>query len=286
MGLPPPSRHEYKEVLRDRTDVIGEKNFEKMVYIQIDGKWIPRNPPNTPIKKGKKRKFDAKTVVEEDKQYHYEHEVSVVCEDSGEDDSKDGSKEEGDEFIGEDEAVREPYDNNDDMHTQEQEWEYVPESEHVEREKTIEDRRGSPIVTELIPPSPTTDTGIDVKVGDGLGLSEAPISSGGRRRAEPTARRSRNRNHDRRDLRFGREVSARESGERERAGKCRSESGERGRERPRRAESGERSGEHRESREQRAVREREREREQRAVNRDDDERERRAVSGERESREP
>ncbi|KAK9119517.1 hypothetical protein Scep_017610 [Stephania cephalantha] len=34
-GLPPPSRHEYEEVLRDGVNVIVEKNFEKMVYIQV-----------------------------------------------------------------------------------------------------------------------------------------------------------------------------------------------------------------------------------------------------------
>ncbi|KAK9167105.1 hypothetical protein Scep_002296 [Stephania cephalantha] len=174
MGSPPPSRHEYEEVLKDKTDVIGEKNFEKMVYIQVDGKWIPGNPFNAPMKKGKKRKFDAKTIVEEDKQYQSEPEESVDCEekmssddddceDSGEDDLEEGSDKEEDEFMREDKTVRDSYDNIDDMHTQEQEGEYVPESEHVETKKTIEDRRGSPIETVPIPPSPTTEMGIAVK---------------------------------------------------------------------------------------------------------------------------
>ncbi|KAK9119516.1 hypothetical protein Scep_017609 [Stephania cephalantha] len=88
------------------------------------------------MKKGKKRKFDAKTVLEKDKQYKSEPEESV----------------DGDEEMSTDD------DDCDDS------GEYVTKSEQVEREKTDEDRRESPIQTEHIPPSPTTDTGIDVKV--------------------------------------------------------------------------------------------------------------------------
>ncbi|KAK9156983.1 hypothetical protein Scep_003557 [Stephania cephalantha] len=106
------------------------------------------------MKKGKKRKFDAKTVLEEDKQYQSKPDESV------DNDSEEGSKEEGDEFMGEDEVVRDPYDSNNEMTTQEEEGEYVAESEQVE--KTVEDRLESPIHTEPIPPSPTTDIGIDV----------------------------------------------------------------------------------------------------------------------------
>ncbi|KAK9133644.1 hypothetical protein Scep_013172 [Stephania cephalantha] len=86
MGLPPLSRHEYEEVLRDTTDVIGEMSSEKMVYIQ--------SKPEESV--------DCKEKMSSD---------DDDCEDSGEDDSKEGSKEEGDEFMGEDKAVRDPYDN-------------------------------------------------------------------------------------------------------------------------------------------------------------------------------
>ncbi|KAK9157275.1 hypothetical protein Scep_003849 [Stephania cephalantha] len=138
-GLPPPSRHEYEEVLRDRADVIREKNFKKMVYIQ----------------------FEPEESVEGDEEMSIDDDD---CDDSGEDDSEEGLEEEGNEFMGEGEAVRDPYDSNNEMPTQEEEREYVAKSEQVEREKTFEDRRESPTQTEPIPPSPTTDTSIDVKV--------------------------------------------------------------------------------------------------------------------------
>ncbi|KAK9169848.1 hypothetical protein Syun_001988 [Stephania yunnanensis] len=69
MGLPPPSRHEYEEVLRDRVDVIREKNFKKMVYIQ--------SKPEESVEGGEEMSTD-----DDD------------CDDSGEIDSEEGSNEE------------------------------------------------------------------------------------------------------------------------------------------------------------------------------------------------
>ncbi|KAK9102970.1 hypothetical protein Sjap_020224 [Stephania japonica] len=126
------------------------------------------------VKRGKKKKLATKSIDEKAKQYESLPEESAYCEEemtsdddefeeSGEDDSKEGFEEEQDELIGEDEktqvgnVVRDPYDNNNDMHSQEHEGEYVPENEPVERKNTntIEDHRGPPIKTEPTPRSPT-----------------------------------------------------------------------------------------------------------------------------------
>ncbi|KAK9110341.1 hypothetical protein Sjap_018401 [Stephania japonica] len=126
------------------------------------------------MKRGKKMKLAAKSIDEEAKQYESQPEESADCEeemtnddDEFEESGEDDSEEEEDELIGEDEktqvgnVVRDPYDSNDDMHTQEHEGEYVPENEPVQRENTntIEDHRGPPIETEPTPRSPTIGKG-------------------------------------------------------------------------------------------------------------------------------
>ncbi|KAK9126652.1 hypothetical protein Scep_015498 [Stephania cephalantha] len=92
MGLPPPSKHEYEEVLRDRVDVIGEKNFEKMVYIQSE----------------------PEESVDDDEEMSIDDDD---CDDFSEDDSEEGSDEEGDEFMGEDDTVYEEPVHSEEGHT-------------------------------------------------------------------------------------------------------------------------------------------------------------------------
>ncbi|KAK9163256.1 hypothetical protein Syun_004158 [Stephania yunnanensis] len=74
MGLPPPSRHEYEEVLNDRTDVIREKNFEK---------------------------FEPEESVDCEEEMSSDDDD---CEDLGKDDSEEGFEEEIEEFMGENEV--------------------------------------------------------------------------------------------------------------------------------------------------------------------------------------
>ncbi|KAK9093384.1 hypothetical protein Syun_028295 [Stephania yunnanensis] len=39
-GLLPSSKYEFETVLKDTSDMIGDKNFDKMVSTKVDGKWI------------------------------------------------------------------------------------------------------------------------------------------------------------------------------------------------------------------------------------------------------
>ncbi|KAK9087667.1 hypothetical protein Syun_030061 [Stephania yunnanensis] len=68
-GIPPPSKYDSDQVLKDKSDIIREKNADRMTYTLVDGKWVSNlllNEPSTLVTKGEKRiqlrKFLSSTV--------------------------------------------------------------------------------------------------------------------------------------------------------------------------------------------------------------------------------